>query len=457
VWSRSPGPVHAQARGRMASDLPGGATVVLGAQWGDEGKGKLVDLLAQRADVVARCQGGSNAGHTIVVNGTKYALHLLPSGILNPKVLVVIGNGVVVHLPTLFAEIDQLEKQGVPNVSARVCVSDRAHILFDYHQIADGLLETERAGTAGGSIGTTRRGIGPCYADKAYRRNLRIADLREFRGIEFEAHIQSAVEDLRKRFGSAAEQALKHYDIRAEVARYYEYARRLEPMIGDSFTLLYDMLANGQHSILVEGANAAMLDIDFGTYPYVTSSNCTIGGCLTGLGIPLAYIRQVIGVVKAYTTRVGAGPFPTELLDARGIQLQQLGQEYGTTTQRPRRCGWLDTFLLRYTCRLNGFTALCLTKLDVLSCFHEIQIGVQYWYRGKKLQGMPASLRELAECEVEYEQMPGWHEQSLSEIRDFADLPRNAQAYVKRIEELVGVPVRFIGVGPGRDAIIYRD
>ncbi|KAF6003010.1 hypothetical protein CCYA_CCYA09G2617 [Cyanidiococcus yangmingshanensis] len=440
----------------MVPELPRGATIVLGSQWGDEGKGKFVDLLAQHVDIAARCQGGSNAGHTVVVNGVKYALHLLPSGILNPTVQVLIGNGVVVHLPTLFAEIEQLDRQGVPNVSARVCISDRAHILFDYHQIADGLMEVERAGTAGGSIGTTRRGIGPCYADKAYRRNLRVGDLQHFRSAELAEHIQLAVQDLKRRFGAAAEEALRSYDVRAEVARYYEYARRLEPMTVDSVTFLSDALASGTHSVLIEGANAAMLDIDLGTYPFVTSSNCTIGGCLTGLGIPPQYIREIIGVVKAYTTRVGAGPFPTELCDARGTTLQQVGQEYGTTTQRPRRCGWIDTFLLRYTCRLNGCTILCLTKLDVLGCFDEIQIGVHYRHRGKRLRSMPASLRELAECEVEYETVPGWHGQSLSAVRRFDDLPHNAQTYVRRIEELVGAPIRYVGVGPARDAVIMR-
>jgi adenylosuccinate synthase len=442
--------------GSLVPELPRGATVVLGAQWGDEGKGKFVDLLAQHVDIAARCQGGSNAGHTVVVNGVKYALHLLPSGILNPRVQVVIGNGVVVHLPTLFAEIEQLDRQGVPSVAARVCISDRAHLLFDYHQIADGLMEAERAGTAGGSIGTTKRGIGPCYADKAYRRNLRVGDLRHFQSAELAAHLRLALQDLRRRFGTAAEGALRNYDIRAEVARYYEYAKRLEPMIIDSVTFLGDALASGKHSVLIEGANAAMLDIDLGTYPFVTSSNCTIGGCLTGLGIPPQYIREIIGVVKAYTTRVGAGPFPTELEDARGTMLQQVGQEYGTTTQRPRRCGWIDTFLLRYTCRLNGFTSLCLTKLDVLGCFDEIQIGVHYRHRGKRLESMPACLRELAECEVEYETMSGWHGQSLSNVRNFNELPQSAQNYVSRIEELVGAPIRYIGVGPARDAVIRR-
>ncbi|KAK4536153.1 hypothetical protein CDCA_CDCA07G2178 [Cyanidium caldarium] len=444
----------------LARSYPLPATVVLGTQWGDEGKGKLVDLLSESIDVVARCQGGSNAGHTVVVNGVKYALHLLPTGILHPAVQAVIGNGVVVHLASLFEEVETLELQGVPNVAGRVHLSDRAHILCDYHQIADGLLEAERvaaaAGGVGGAIGTTKRGIGPCYASKMTRSNLRVGDLREFRSAQVPLRIRTALAELRLRFGAAGEAAVASYDVRAEVARCYQLARRCEPLTTDTFDYVNRVLESGQQSVLIEGANAAMLDIDFGTYPFVTSSNCTVGGCCTGLGVPARALGEVIGVVKAYTTRVGEGPFPTELYGEAGALLQRAGQEFGTTTQRPRRCGWLDTCLLRYTGRLNGLTQVCLTKLDVLGCFDTLRIGVAYRYRGKRLSSMPASLRALAECEVEFEELPGWRGVELGSVRCWSDLPAAAQAYVLRVQTLIGCPIVHVGVGAAREAIFLR-
>lgn len=423
----------------------GRALLVVGAQWGDEGKGKLIDDLAQSHDVVARAAGGANAGHTIVVDGVRYAFHLLPSGLLNPQARAVIGNGVVVHLPKLSGEIDDLIARGVKHVSSRIRISDRAHLLFDFHQIVDGLREVER-GKA--KIGTTGRGIGPCYSSKANRTNLRVGDLRHFRS--FPAALRRSLASKHKRFQPF------EYDVRAEVARYYEFAKRFEPNICDTVAEMHEALEDPAQSVLIEGANAALLDIDFGTYPFVTSSNCTAGGACTGLGVPPSALGEVVGVVKAYTTRVGQGPFPTELDGTLGEIMQKEGHEFGTTTQRGRRCGWLDTFMLQYTRRLNGYTAINLTKLDILSHFDVIKIGVAYVVRGRKMRYYPASLEVLGEAEVEFLEMPGWKGVDITGVRKFEELPENARNYVLKIEELVGVPVRYIGVGPARDATIRR-
>jgi adenylosuccinate synthase len=430
----------------------GDVLVVLGAQWGDEGKGKLIDLLTPGFDIVARAAGGANAGHTIVVDGVKYAFHLLPSGLLNPHAVAVIGNGVVLHVPKLFEELAALKAQGevcgnwsIANAFPRVRISDRAHLLFDFHQVVDGLREAERGNA---KIGTTGRGIGPCYAAKANRSNLRVGDLRHFR--DFPSAFKSALASEHKRFDTF------EVDVRAEIARYYEYARELEPNTADTIFTLHQAIAGKQLAVLVEGANAALLDVDFGTYPFVTSSNCTVGGVCTGLGLPPTSIRTVVGVVKAYTTRVGQGPFPTELLDQHGATLQQEGREWGTTTSRPRRCGWLDTFMLNYTHSINGYTEICLTKLDVLSHFDVLKICVGYSVRGRRLTHYPSSLSVIAEADTVYEELPGWRGIDIGDVRKFSDLPLAAQAYVLRVEELVGVPVKYIGVGPGRDAIILR-
>lgn len=418
--------------------------VVLGAQWGDEGKGKLIDRLTADFDILARAAGGANAGHTIVVDSIKYAFHLLPSGLLNPHAVALIGNGVVLHIPKLLTEIVALKQKGVL-IDGRLFLSDRAHLLFDYHQIVDGLREVER-GKA--KIGTTGRGIGPCYSSKANRTNLRVADLRHFRA--FPAAFRRSLASKHKRFHNF------DYDVRKEIAQYYEYAKLLEPCITDSVGTMSRIVSKRSHAVLVEGANAALLDIDFGTYPFVTSSNCTAGGICTGLGLPPREIRDVVGVVKAYTTRVGQGPFPTELLGEEGQILQKEGCEYGTTTARPRRCGWLDTFMLNYTHAINGYSEICLTKLDVLSHFDTIKIGVSYFVRGRKMTYYPASLTVLGEAEVEYVDMPGWKGVDITSVREFGDLPPQAQSYVLKVEELVGVSVTSIGVGPARDAMIER-
>lgn len=423
---------------------PGEVLVVLGAQWGDEGKGKLIDLLTAEYDILARAAGGANAGHTIVVNSVKYSFHLLPSGLLNRHVVAVIGNGVVLHVPKFFSEVSQLEEKGVC-LNGRIQISDRAHLLFDYHQIVDGLREVERGNA---KIGTTGRGIGPCYSSKANRTNMRVGDLRSFRS--FPPAFLRSVASKHKRFHNF------DYNVRDEIARYYEYAKKLEPSISDTVSTLNNALSKKSHAVLIEGANAALLDIDFGTYPFVTSSNCTAGGVCTGLGIPPRSIGQVVGVVKAYTTRVGQGPFPTELDNDLGVVLQKEGHEYGTTTSRARRCGWLDTFMLHYTNAINGYTQICLTKLDVLSHFDSIKIGIAYTVRGRRITHYPASLKILGEAEVEYIELPGWKGIDIMGIRVFEDLPMAAQTYVLKVEELVGVPIKYIGVGPSRDAIIIR-
>ncbi|EGF84495.1 hypothetical protein BATDEDRAFT_32828 [Batrachochytrium dendrobatidis JAM81] len=419
-----------------------GVTVVLGSQWGDEGKGKLVDVLAQDIDVCARCQGGNNAGHTIVVNGVKFDFHLLPSGLINPACQNIVGNGVVVHLPSFFQEIETTVSKGI-KVAGRLFLSSRAHLVFDFHQIVDGLKEDE---LGRGSIGTTKKGIGPAYSSKASRSGLRVHHLFEFE--EFEASFRQMVANKKKRYGDF------QYDVDAEIARYRDYAARLPEYVIDSIKFMHDQINSGKR-VLIEGANALMLDLDLGTYPYVTSSNTNIGGVCTGLGIPPQKIGRVIGVAKAYTTRVGAGPFPTEQLNASGDILQTVGQEFGTTTGRKRRCGWLDTVVLEYSTMINGYTSLNLTKLDVLDGLDEINIGVAYYYNGKKLDSFPANLHVLANVEVKYETLPGW-KIDISKCRKFEELPVNAQKYVSRVEQLVGVPVEWIGVGVARDAMIHR-
>ncbi|XP_078436576.1 adenylosuccinate synthase [Wolffia australiana] len=420
---------------------------VLGCQWGDEGKGKLVDILAKQFDVVARCQGGANAGHTIYNSeGKKFALHLVPSGILNEQTLCVIGNGVVVHLPGLFKEIDGLEANGV-SCEGRILVSDRAHLLFDFHQTVDGLREAELGNSF---IGTTKRGIGPCYASKMIRNGLRVGDLRRMDSFGYKL-------DVLMRDASARFPGFNYSPdmLKDEIERYKKFAERLEPYIADTVHVINDCILN-RKKILVEGGQATMLDIDFGTYPFVTSSSPSAGGICTGLGLAPRRLGDLIGVVKAYTTRVGEGPFPTEILGKGGDLLRTAGMEFGTTTGRPRRCGWLDLVALKFCCQINGFSSLNLTKLDVLSDLSEVKLGVSYrLIDGKVLDSFPSDLQTLDQLQVDYEVMPGW-ETDISSVRTYKDLPAAARRYVERVEELVGVPIHYIGVGPGRDALIYK-
>lgn len=395
----------------------------------------------QEYDVCARVAGGSNAGHTIVANGIKYKFHLLPSGILNPRAICVIGNGVVIHIPSLLEEIETLQASGV-QVDGRVLVSDRAHIVFDFHQEVDGVSES-RLGR--NKLGTTKKGIGPAYASKISRNGIRVGDL------------STNFEYFEQRFRSLAEQTMYAYpgltiDVEQQLAYYQGIAPKIAIMTADTIQYVNKAFYQGK-KILVEGANATMLDIDFGTYPYVTSSNPSVGSVLTGLGISPDKIRGVYGTVKAYCTRVGEGPFPTELEmsdpTSVGYHLSTVGAEYGTTTGRQRRCGWLDIPQMQYSVLINGFTAINLTKLDVLTGLGDVKIGKAYKHKGVYIESMPACLKTLSECEVEYETLPGWKE-DISKCTSFEQLPENAQKYVFRVEELLGVPIRWIGIGPNR-------
>jgi len=416
--------------------------MVVGSQWGDEGKGKLVDFLTDKVDVCARCQGGNNAGHTIVVDGVKFDFHLMPSGVVHEKCMNVIGNGCVVHIPSFFEEIDNAEKKGI-KTEGRIMLSDRAHIVFDLHQTVDGLKEKELADK---NIGTTKKGIGPVYGTKASRSGIRIGDLLF---PEWKERFAKMVRSKSTRYGDGVV-----VDMEAEYAKYEELLKRLRPYIGDTVWYINNAFNEGK-KILIEGANAIMLDIDFGTYPFVTSSNTGTGGACTGLGLSPNKIQARYGVVKAYTTRVGSGPFPTEQLNEIGETLQSVGHEVGTTTGRKRRCGWLDLVLLGYSHMINDYSALCVTKLDVLSGLEELKIAVEYRIGGKKIPSFPGSLETLAKVEVVYETVPGWKE-DITSARSFEDLPTNAQTYVNKIEEIIGSPVKWIGVGPGREAMIVR-
>jgi len=428
---------------------PSKATVVLGAQWGDEGKGKVVDMLAEKADVVCRCQGGNNAGHTVVVDGVEYDFHILPSGIINANAMSVIGNGVVVHLAQLFEEIEKNEAKGMTEWQQRLLISDRAHIVFDFHQAADGLQEVERSRASSGTqtLGTTKRGIGPAYSSKASRQGLRMADLLTADCATFEKRLRNIIASHQKMFPELT------VDVEAELVKYRGFAERLRPLVTNTTVFLHRALGE-KKKVLVEGANAAMLDIDFGTYPYVTSSNCTVGGALTGLGLPLQAFGEVYGVVKAYTTRVGVGPMPTEQLNEVGELLQTRGGEVGVTTGRKRRCGWLDTVLLAYTHLVNGYSAIALTKLDILDTLPEIKIGHKYiGADGKEIPHFPADMSLLEGVTVEYLTLPGW-QCDTSACRSYDQLPANARAYVAQIERLVGVKVKWIGVGKSRSSMI---
>eukprot|EP00457_Paulinella_chromatophora_P006472 gb/GEZN01006490.1/.p1 GENE.gb/GEZN01006490.1/~~gb/GEZN01006490.1/.p1 ORF type:complete len:486 (-),score=66.08 gb/GEZN01006490.1/:168-1625(-) len=416
---------------------------VLGAQWGDEGKGKLVDILAKEYDIIARFNGGANAGHTLVVDGKKFAFHLLPCGMLYKGKKNLIGNGVVLHTPTLFRELKNLTDAGI-DWSNRLLISDRAHLLFDFHMTIDGMMEEAR-NKKGNSIGTTRKGIGPCYASKINRIGIRVGELEDWE--TFQQKYRTLVGLVEAQYG------FKH-DSEEELRRYKEYRVRLLPLMVDSVSMLAKALRDGE-SILAEGANAALLDIDLGTYPYVTSSPTTVGGIAQGLGLAPRHIQALIGVVKAYTTRVGEGPFPTELKDDTGEAMRKVGGEFGTTTGRPRRCGWLDIPVVQFSNAVNGYTSINITKLDVLSIFKELKIGVSYEMKGRKLPPgeMPSTLEKLGQVKTVYETVPGWH-CDISKARSWDDLPENAQNYVKRVSELCGLPVSWVGVGPGRDAMI---
>jgi adenylosuccinate synthase len=415
---------------------------VLGAQWGDEGKGKVVDLLTPRFDIVARYQGGHNAGHTIYVNDTKFVLRLIPSGILHPGITCVIGNGVVVDPGALLAEVDELTRRGV-NVGNRIVVSDKAHLILPYHKDLDLLSEARRGER---KIGTTSKGIGPAYEDKIARRGIRAGDLADPRALE---------EDVRDNV-TARNRLVQDttMDWRSVLDQLSAEGARIRPWIQDVSLMLSEAIKDGK-SVLFEGAQGTLLDIDHGTYPFVTSSNASVGGICTGLGIGPRLIGGVLGVAKAYTTRVGAGPLPTELSGEAGDRLRESGNEYGAVTGRPRRCGWYDAVVVRYSVRINGLDALALTKLDVLDGLDEIRICTAYRYAGRLLHEMPSDVPRLSTCEPVYETMPGWPSPTRG-VRQFDDLPEAARRYVTRLEEVSGVPVALVSTGSERDDTIVR-
>jgi adenylosuccinate synthase len=423
------------------------AIVLIGAQWGDEGKGKATDLLGSRVDAVVKFNGGNNAGHTIVIEGEKYALHLLPSGILTPGCAPIIGNGVVIDLGVLFEEIDGLNARGVD--TSELVVSANAHVIPSYNRTLDKV--TERF-LGNSKIGTTGRGIGPTYADKMSRIGIRVQDL--FDEDVLRAKVSGAL--------NLKNQVLvkiynrKAVEVESVVAELSAYAERLRPMVTDTSLLLDEMLSAGK-TVVLEAGQATLLDVDHGTYPFVTSSNATAGGACTGSGIPPTRITRVVAVVKAYTTRVGQGPFPTELLDEAGDRLREAGAEFGTTTGRPRRCGWFDAPVARYATRVNGVTDFVLTKLDVLTGLAEVPVCVAYDVDGVRHDELPMTQAEFARATPIYETLPGWSE-DISGARTLDDLPRNARDYVLALEKMIKAPISVIGVGPGRDeTIAVRD
>ena len=419
------------------------AVVVMGSQWGDEGKGKIVDYLAQQADVVVRYQGGSNAGHTVTVNGEEYKLRLLPSGILYKGTLCVVANGVVVDPKVMLEEMDAMEKRGIDVSGIRL--SNRAHVVLPYHSLMDGLNEELRGK---GKIGTTKRGIGPCYMDKDHRIGIRVCDLMDKE--EFAKRLKENLALKNIELERMYNHAPLDYD---EILKEYEgYADRLRPYVCDTIALLNEELAAGK-KVLFEGAQATMLDIDYGTYPYVTASHPVSGGIGVGAGVAPNRLDKVIGVVKAYCTRVGEGPFPTEQLNATGEKIREAGHEYGTVTGRPRRTGWLDAFVVRYAGLLSGIDYMAITRLDILDSFDEIKMCTGYKYEGKLINEIPASLKVLAKVEPVYETFKGW-KTDISGIRNYDELPENAKKYLAKISEVSGVELGIISVGPNREQTI---
>ncbi len=416
---------------------------VIGAQWGDEGKGKIVDLLTPHFSIVARYQGGHNAGHTVLAGGTRFILHLIPSGILHPGIICVIGNGVVVDPRALFEEIGTLAEHGIV-VDDRLRISDRAHVILPYHRDLDLFSEARRGER---SIGTTSRGIGPAYEDKIGRRGIRIGDLKDRAALE--AEVRDNVAARNRLIGDEA------LDWQRVLDDLLQYAERLRPWVCDTSLFLAQATEAGR-AVLFEGAQGTMLDIDHGTYPFVTSSNASVGGVCTGLGVGIRAIDRVLGVAKAYTTRVGGGPLPTELSGPLAEQLREGGQEYGASTGRPRRCGWYDAVTVRYAARINGLDALALTKLDVLDELDEIRICTAYRSGRETFEEFPSDLSVVAGCEPVYETVPGWR-QSTRGARSLADLPRQARAYVARLEETSGVRAAIISTGSERDETIFAD
>ncbi|NLS78640.1 MAG: adenylosuccinate synthase [Chloroflexi bacterium] len=423
--------------------MPG--TLIIGAQWGDEAKGKITDMLASKADIVARYQGGDNAGHTVVVGGQTWKFHLIPSGILYPRVLCVLGNGMVINPKRLWEELDSLSARGVDISPSRLKISRQAHLIMPYHLALDGASE---AALGQAKIGTTKRGIGPAYMDKMSRQGLRAWDMLR---PDFRQRVIRAVEQ--KNIWLERVYAEPTLDPQAVADEYAGYAERMRPYIADISPLLYDAYVAGKE-LLYEGGQGTLLDIDLGSYPYVTSSSASAGGAAAGLGIGPRCIDRIIGVAKSYQTRVGSGPFPTELLDEIGDHMVDRGAEFGTTTGRRRRCGWLDLATLRYSARVNGLTEIALTKLDVLSGLNRLRTCNAYQVGGETWTDWPADGEALEGCAPVYEELPGWEEDLA--VSAWEELPAETRAYIAHIEQRVGVPVKLISVGPDRDQTIYR-
>lgn len=421
------------------------AFIVLGAQWGDEGKGKMTDYLAESADVVVRFQGGNNAGHTVEVGDKQYKLHLIPSGILYDTKLNVIGNGVVVDPKALFEEIDYLKGVGVDVTPEKLMISDRAQLIMPYHKILDGIKEKARGKK---DIGTTGKGIGPCYTDKMERSGIRVCDLmhKEVFEEKLKDNVEAKNDIITKIYGGDS------LDFSATYSEYLEYAERMRPFVKDISVEVFNNIKAGK-KVLFEGAQGTLLDIDYGTYPYVTSSNTIAGGVCTGAGVGPTAITSAVGIAKAYTTRVGKGPFPTELFDETGDWIREKGHEYGVTTGRARRCGWLDLVILKTTARISGLTSFAVTKIDTLAGMEKVKVCTGYKFDGKIIDYVPASLEDLAKCEPIYEEFDGWDE-SIENARSYDDLPENAKIYLKKIEEFTDTKISIVSVGPRRDQTI---
>ncbi|MEG8945979.1 adenylosuccinate synthase [Rosettibacter firmus] len=417
-------------------------TVVVGSQWGDEGKGKIVDLLSEKYDIVVRYQGGANAGHTVKIGDKQYILHLIPSGILRENVICVIGNGVVIDPKALLEEIEFLENNGI-SIKGRLFISHNAHLIMPYHKLLDSISES-----GAGKIGTTGRGIGPCYIDKYARKGIKIVDLLDKAVLEekIKFNIEEKNNLLKKVYNH------EELDVNQIIKEYLEFDKKIDQYITDVPSYLNNAIAEGK-SILLEGAQGTLLDVDFGTYPYVTSSNPTSGGACTGTGLPPTKIMSVIGIVKAYTTRVGLGPFPTELTGEEGERLRKTGLEYGATTGRPRRCGWYDAFLVNYSRMINGIERAAITKLDVLSYLDEIKVCIGYEINGKRLKSFPTDVNQLMKVKPIYETLPGW-KKDISSITRYEDLPDEAKNYLSFISEQSGFEISIISVGPSRQQTI---
>jgi len=416
-------------------------TVLVGAQWGDEGKGKIIDVLTENIDVVARYQGGNNAGHTVEIDDERYVLHLIPSGIFRANTLCVIGNGVVVDPLALTAEMNELTGRGL-SMTGRLFISDRAHAVFPYHMALDKSRELERGKKDGTKIGTTQRGIGPSYGDKIMRTGLRMCDLV---APNFSSRLVERLDEHNRCCSATGAELLDKDSI---LPRYIEASKVLRPFVTDTISMLNNAIAAGK-SVLFEGAQGAMLDVDFGTYPFVTSSNATVGGACTGTGVPPQRIDRVVGVIKAYTTRVGEGPFPTELKDQTGELIRAKGREFGATTGRPRRCGWFDAVVARYSAMINGVNYWAMTKLDVLDDLKTIKVCIGYECEGRALDTVPASLDLLGKCRPVYREFEGWMTPT-TDVTRFDDLPAKAKAYVNELCALTGVPLGILSVGPRR-------